>query len=398
MLDFKLELDKILKEDPLGILKIKVSQPITADQRLKDSFEEINKFINEHGKEPKQSNDINERKLFSRLNALRKSFKKANALKEYDKHNLLKDVNEIQTVDDILDNDVLGILDDDNQDIFNLKNIPKNKTKTDFVARRKHCKNFSDYEENFKKVHKEITSGKRKLILFKEAHLKVGRYYILDGILLYLEKIEETNIKVFYDKTQGTRKRIDPRIRCIFENGLESNMYLRSLQKELYNNGSTVIGTNEESLKEFNQNLGSISEDDKSTGYIYVLSSLSDKPQIQSLKNLYKIGYCTTSVEQRVENAHTDPTFLMAPVRIISSYKTFNLNPQKFEKIIHDFFKERCLDVKIADDDSINRKPKEWYLIPIRIIERVIELIINNKISKYRFDTKSENLIKIDCE
>ena len=108
-------------------------------------------------------------------------------------------------------------------------------------------------------------------------------------------------------------------------------MYLRSLQRALYNNGSTVIGTNEESLKEFNQNLGSISEDDKVTGHIYILSSLSDKPQIQSLKNLYKIGYCTTSVEQRIENAHTDPTFLMAPVRIISSYKTFNLNPQKFE-------------------------------------------------------------------
>ena len=59
MLDFKLELDKILKEDPLGILNIKVSRPITADQRLKESFEEINKFIDEHVVEPRQSNDIN---------------------------------------------------------------------------------------------------------------------------------------------------------------------------------------------------------------------------------------------------------------------------------------------------------------------------------------------------
>ena len=105
MLDFKVELDKILKEDPLGILKIKVSQPVTADKRLKESFEEINKFIDEHGKEPEQSNDINERKLFSRLNALKKNFEKANSLKEYDKHNLLKEIKEIQTVDDILDND-----------------------------------------------------------------------------------------------------------------------------------------------------------------------------------------------------------------------------------------------------------------------------------------------------
>ena len=320
MINFKLELDKILKEDPLKILKTKVSQPITADQRLKDSFEEINKFIDENGKKPEQSNDINERKLFSRLNELKKNFEKANVLKEYDKHNLLKDVKEIQTVDDILDNDVLGILGDDSQDIFNLKNIPKNKTKTDFVARRKPCKNFSDYEKNFQKVQKEIRAGNRKLIIFKESHLKMGKYYILDGILLFLEKkLEENKIKYFRGKTQGSRKINDPRIRCIFENGLESNMYLRSLQRALYNNGSTVIGTNEESLKEFNQNLGSISKEDKLTGHIYVLSSLSDKPQIKSLKNLFKIGYCTTSVEQRIENAHKDPTFLMAPVKIISS-------------------------------------------------------------------------------
>ena len=67
MIDFKLELYKILKEDPLGILNIKVSRPITADQRLKESFEEINKFIDEHGVEPRQSNDINERNFSAYL-------------------------------------------------------------------------------------------------------------------------------------------------------------------------------------------------------------------------------------------------------------------------------------------------------------------------------------------
>ena len=127
MIDFESELKKILSEDPLGILKNQSVQPITTDQRLKDSFEEINKFIDENGKEPIESTDITERKLFSRLKQLRKDFDKASILQDYDRHNLLSDVREIKSVDDILENDVLGLLDDGPDNIFNLKNIPKKK-------------------------------------------------------------------------------------------------------------------------------------------------------------------------------------------------------------------------------------------------------------------------------
>jgi hypothetical protein len=395
MIDFKAELDKILKEDPLELLKISTNKPITPDQRLIDSFREINNFIDLNGREPEESTDINERKLFSRLSALKKDFDKATILKDFDKHHLLENVKDIQTVEDILANDILGLIDDDPENIFNLKNIPLKKNKTDFVARRKPCKNFEKYENNFKQVQNEIRSGKRKLISFKESHLQENRYYILDGILSFLEKIEKDIIKEFNDKSQGKRKRRDPRIRCIFENGLESNMYLRSFQKELYNNGSTVIGTNEESLEIFNQNLGQITDTDKVTGYIYILSSLSEDPRIQNLKNLYKIGYCTTSVEERIKNADKDPTFLMAPVKIISTYKVFNLSPKKVEYIIHNFFKDRCLEIKVADNSRLNRNPKEWYVVPIGIIEQSIQLIINNEITKYRYDFDNNEIIKL---
>jgi hypothetical protein len=395
MIDFKAELDKILKEDPLELLKISTSRPITPDQRLIDSFNEINNFIDISGREPEESTDINERKLFSRLSALKKDFDKATILKEFDKHHLLENVKEIQTVEDILTNDILGIIDDDPENIFKLKNIPLKKKETDFVARRKPCKNFEKYENNFKQIQNEIKIGKRKLIPFREVHLQEDRYYILDGILSYLEKIEKEIIKEFNDKTQGKRKRRDPRIRCIFENGLESNMYLRSFQKELYNNGKTVIGTNEESLEIFNQNLGRVTDTDKVTGYVYILSSLSEDPRIQNLKNLYKIGYCTTSVEERIKNADKDPTFLMAPVKIISTYKVFNLSPKKVEDIIHYFFKDRCLEIKVTDNSRLNRNPKEWYVVPIEIIEQSIQLIINNEITKYRYDFDNNEIIKL---
>jgi len=196
MIDFESELKKILNEDPLGILKNRTVQPITTDQRLKDSFEEINKFIDENGGEPTESTDITERKLFSRLKQLRKDFDKASALKDLDRHNLLANVREIKSVDDILENDVLGLLDDGPDNIFDLKNIPKDKNKTDFVARRKPCKNFHEYEHKFKEIQKDLKNKKRKLIIYREAHLKEDRYFVLDGLLVYLEKIEEGYLKL----------------------------------------------------------------------------------------------------------------------------------------------------------------------------------------------------------
>ena len=398
MLDFESELKKILNDDPLGILKLGVSQTISIDQRLIDSFQEINRFIDENKREPEESIDITERKLFSRLKELRKDFNKASILKDLDRHNLLAKVKEHKTVEDILENDVLGLLDNDQEDIFNLKNIPKNRANTDFVARRKPCKNFKDYENNFKQIQKEINNGKRKLIKFKEHQLKESRYYVLDGILLYLERIEKKNIKNFEGKTGD--KRNDPRTRCIFENGLESNMYLRSLGKELYNNGSTVIQSNQEALEEFSEGFSEpfrkddIKTDDKVTGNIYILSSKSEKPEIKSIKDLYKIGFCTTSVEERIKNATNETTFLMDDVQIVSSYKTFNLDPQKFESLIHNFFSDRCLDIKIADKKGNFKKPKEWYIVPIQIIEETIQLIINNQIHNYKFDHLKERLVK----
>ena len=172
-------------------------------------------------------------------------------------------------------------------------------------------------------------------------------------------------------------------------------MYLRSLGKELYNNGSTVIHSNEEALDEFNKGFNSVTEKDKPTGNIYVLSSLSEKPEIKSIKDLYKIGYCTTSIETRIDNAENETTFLMAPVKVVSAYKTFNLDPQKFENIIHNFFSERCLDLKVADKKGNYKMPKEWYIVPISVIEEIIQLIINNKHQDYKFDHLSNTIVHL---
>ena len=85
----------------------------------------------------------------------------------------------------------------------------------------------------------------------------------------------------------------------------------------------------------------------------------------------------------------------MAPVKIISTYKVFNLSPKKVEDIIYYFFKDRCLEIKVTDNSRLNRNPKKWYVVPIEIIEHSIQLIINNAITKYRYNFDNNEIIKL---
>jgi len=86
-------LNNIFESDPLGLLEIKAKNPvITADDRLIATFEEINDFYAKNSCEPKKTTDMNERGLFSRLKGLRGNPQKIQALKKYDRFNLLEEV------------------------------------------------------------------------------------------------------------------------------------------------------------------------------------------------------------------------------------------------------------------------------------------------------------------
>ena len=86
-------LNSIFENDPFGILEIKAKNPvITADDRLVASFEEINSFYEIHNREPQRCTDMNERGLFSRLKGIKENPTKIEALKQYDRFNLLQEV------------------------------------------------------------------------------------------------------------------------------------------------------------------------------------------------------------------------------------------------------------------------------------------------------------------
>ena len=391
----KKTLADIFNDDEFGILdsKPKNSSVKTEDERLIESFQEINAFFEKNSREPEATN-VTEFKLLSRLKALRKDAKKVEILNPYDIFNLLNTKEEVKSVADILNDDDLGILDtEETLSIFKLKNVKSasERAETDFTARRKamNNKDFAPYETQFKKVHKELREGKRKLKEFKdvEKNLEEGKYYVLDGVLLFLEKDGSE------DRQIGDRTRKDGRTITIFENGTVSNMFYRSLAKALYNNGSIVSDTDKDAEEELFKNANIVNEEDVQTGWIYVLRSKSTNPDIASINDLFKIGFSSIDVNERIKNASKESTYLYADVHLLDKYACYNIDAQKFEHLIHRFFADVCLNVDVFDDKGKRITPREWFVAPRQIIDKVVTLILSGEIVNYKYDSTNEVLL-----
>ena len=390
-------LKEIFDNDPFGLLNIisKKSAARTSDERLASSFDEINDFIEKNEREPKPDvSNISEYKLYSTLKGLRENEEKMIALEPQDKYGLLNiEKKEINSIDDIFGDDSLDILGDDAEGLFTFKHTPNNneRAKADFLGKRFKCKDFDKYEHLFKELQDDLALGKRKLVDFKESNLREGSYYVHNGILFLLESV--TYERESHYKEDGTRVFKDGRTRCIFENGTESNILKRSVEKNLYKNGKVVTQNVDKVIEEFTESFSGITNEDKETGHIYVLTSQSEKEEIASLNNLYKIGYSSTSVQERTKNAENEPTYLMAPVKIESSWMCYNMNAQKFESLIHRFFGHTCLEIDVFDNNGIRHTPREWFIVPLNTIEEAIFLITSGKIVDYKYDVKREKII-----
>jgi len=404
-------LDEIFSNDPFGLLNTKPKSTFSKspDARLVDSFNEIITFIDKHGREPEDNpNNVLEFQLYTRLKALRTDAAKIELLIPHDIYNLFlasgqnsvkepdaeySDSKEINSIEDIFEDEAFKEISDDNAGLFDFNHTPKHfeRAESDFVARRKPCKNFNEYEPLFKEVQKQLKEGNRSLIQFKQDNLYPGEFYVHKGVLLYLESVDFK--KEVQNFKSGERIRKDGRTRIIFENGTESQMLYRSLYKILLANGKAITNTAETVNEEIQKNFNNITEEDEESGLIYVLKSLSKNEKINSIENLYKIGFSKIPVEERIKNAEKEPTFLMAPVKIVTAYKCYNMNPQKFEQLIHNFFGKVCLNFDIYDEKRKRHSPREWFVVPLDIVEKAIELIISGEIIKYKYDDDNEKII-----
>jgi hypothetical protein len=396
----KLTIDDIFNDDDFGLLdsKAKTSTVKTDEDRLIDSFEEINVFFDKNNREP-NSSSMSEYGLLAKLKNFRQNEKQKKTLKPFDRHNLLGFVEmEKQTIDDILnEEDDFGLLDSDNDlDIFKFKHTPRpeDRAESDFVARRKAMKEkeFEKYETMFQKVHKEIKEGRRKIKPFKniEKNLHVGDYYLMDGILLYLES---ANLKQEeWEQKSGNRVRIEGRTRTVFENGTFSNMLFRSLGKQIQKSGKLITNTNEKLEQELFVNTGLVKEEDLQTGWIYVLKSKSTNAEVLNIQDLYKIGFASNSVDERIKNAKNEATYLYADVKKIATYKVYNRNADKLEGLLHRFFASACLDIDLFNEKGQRLNPREWFVVPFDVIEESIQLILNESIVNYEYDTELKKI------
>jgi hypothetical protein len=390
-------LNEIFSNDPFGILTIKpsASPARNEEERLLASFQEINEFYEKNKREPNQTSGIQEHQLYTRLKGLRENQNKIEIIKSSDRFGLLSIIpKEINSLEDIFDNDALGLLEDDSESIFTLKHIKKQdeRASTDFVAKRKVCKDFTKYEELFKNCQNDLKNKKRKLLNFTQENLREKEFYVHNGVLLFLELIKEQ--KEVQNFNSGKRIRKDGRTHIIFENGTESNMLYRSLYKILLVNGQTVSENADKVNEIFAEKFTNITDEDKAVGFIYILKSKSTKREIKEIQNLYKIGYSTVAVEERIKNASQEPTYLMADVHIVMTYKCFNMNPQKLEQLLHNFFGTACLNLDVFDGAGNRHTPREWFIAPLHIIEKATHLILNSEILKYRYDSIKEEILE----
>ena len=355
---------------------------ITKDERLVSSFEQINEFVCKNNRTPnEQANDISEAMLGHMLNVIKVDKKKVEALAEYDEFGLFESEKPPESLEELFaeDSDLFKV----SGDIFDVQKLPRQGVvdkNTGETASRKLVEDFSMYRSLFKEKQDGLSSGKYKLMKFtRQEEVVEGGYYISGGQMCYVESIGEEKL---------TFGRMKARLRVIFENGTESNIYLRTLSSQLYNDdGYIVVSASEERAI----------DDKEIVGHIYVLKSKSEDVRIQEIANLYKIGMTEDTVENRIVNAKKDPTYLMAPVEIVDTYKvTGDYKTQKVEALIHRFFADAKVTLTVIDKDSKEYSPNEWYSVPIGVIREAIDLLNTGDIINFVYDSEKQKIVEIE--
>ena len=288
-------------------------------------------------------------------------------------------------LDDILNDPLFG-LNETEQKLFDLSEPIKKghirKKQADEVAQRKTCQNFADYAHLFAQVYKELHEGKRSLIRYKEDAIQEKGFFIADGIMGYIDQLDVTNRQI------KNRVRKDGRSRVIYEDGTESKILFRTIGKNITRNGYIVTELNDG--HELDALSGAdITDEDNVQGWIYVLRSKSEDDRIATVKDLYKIGFTTVPVEQRIKNARNETTYLMADVEVVRTFRVYNVDVHKLEGLIHNFFHVARFYVTIH-----GAEPEEWFVVPLPIIREAIAKFIDGSIVDYTYNREQQALEK----
>ncbi|ASM75737.1 hypothetical protein AL036_12215 [Salipiger aestuarii] len=367
------------------------------EERIVAGFEEISRFAEEHGQPPQHGEDLDifERLYAVRLDRIRDLQECRDLLAPLDEQGLLAETFAASTsgAEDLEDDALLAELGVEvaKSPLTELKHVRSTAEKkaADEVANREKCEDFSKFKPLFEMVQKELDSGLRETRPFEmKAEIEKGRFFIVGGQKAYVTEKGET-----ITNEQG---RTDARLRVIFDNGTESNMLMRSLQRALNKDGAGRRITDPSAGPLFSDQT---IDGDEASGIIYVLRSKSDHPLVTENRELvHKIGVTNMSVEKRIAGAQLQPTFLMANVEVVATYELYNINRSKLENLIHRIFEPARLEIEIMDRFGRPVVPREWFLVPLFVINDAVEKIRDGTITGYHYDPRAAGLKRISGE
>ena len=385
--------DALLAELGIEAEAKKESSRTPREERIIAGFEEIQCFVEQHGRAPQhgEDRDIFERLYAVRLARLREQADCRAVIEPLDHQGLLAGAQSDPTSvpDDIDDDELLAQLgvDTEPSDITDLRHVRSaaEKRAAEEIANRQQCENFDQFKPLFEQVQKELNAGLRQTRRFeRKSEIAPGRFYILGGQKAYVATMDQPTV--------NEHGNIDARLRVIFDNGTESNLLMRSLQKALQQDpaGRRIVETSAGPLFADHNDDG-----DEASGIVYVLRSRSDHPAVAARRDvLHKIGVTGGDVTRRLANAKLDPTFLMAEVEVVATYELFNINRTRLENLIHRIFGPARLDIEIKDRFGQPVIPREWFLVPLFVIDEAIEKIRDGTITGYVYDPKSARLVQ----
>lgn len=397
MAEFTDEDDALLAELGVEVETKKAATRTPREERIIAGFEEIARFYEENGRAPQhgEDRDIFERLYAVRLDRLRQLPECRDLLTPIDQYGLLAGSEPVEgATEDEMDDDALltelGV-EAFSPAITELKHVRSSAERraAEEIANREKCEDFETFKPFFRKIQDELDSGVRETRPFEmKSEIQPGRFFIVGGQKAYVAEMGEITIT-----GQG---RTDARLRVIFDNGTQSNMLMRSLQRALNKDDAGRRITDPVAGPLFTNKA---EDGDEASGTIYVLRSKSDHEMVARNRNLvHKIGVTNMPIEKRVAGARLQTTFLMADVEIVATYELYNVNRVKLESLIHRVLQPAQLDIEIPDRFGRLVSPREWFLVPLHVIDEVVEKVRDGSISKYRYDRTEASLLLVNSE
>lgn len=79
---------------------------------------------------------------------------------------------------------------------------------------------------------------------------------------------------------------------------------------------------------------------------------------------------------------------------MVPTYKLSNLNRTRLENLFHRIFQEARLDLTIEERFGNLVKPREWFLLPLHVIDEAVKRIQDGTITDYVYDPSQAALVR----